>query len=385
MAGLRIAFVVDTYGGETAGGVVSAARFVERLRRHHEVTVVATGEPAPGKVVLPGWRPRLRVAEAHAFTFARPAEGLLREVIAGVDLVHAQFPFVCGVQALRIAAELGKPSVAGFHVQPENVLYNIGLRSPGLARWLYRRWVGAFYRRATAVVCPSEFAAARLRAHGLEVPIHVISNGVAPAALGHRGGEPDGPFLVLCVGRLAAEKRQDVILEAVARSRHRSDIRLVMAGAGPLQAKLEARAQRLGLAAEIGFLPREALDRAFSTAEVFIHASEVELEGMSVLEAMAAGLPVLVADAPESAAPSLVPGPDFLFRAGDPDDLANRLDHLLDWPGLRTDLGAASLAAAARHRLSDSTQRLEALYTSLLAAQPATLEPQPVARVHGTL
>ena len=380
---MRIAFVVDIVGGDTGGGIVSADRFIAALRQHHEVTVVATGEPAPGKVVLPAWHPPVHVAKAHHFAFALPAASVLENVIADSDIVHAHLPFLCGIQALRIAEELHKPSVAAFHVQPENILYNIGIHSPVAAHWLYRRWISLFYEHASAVVCPSAFALNRLREHGLTVPAHVISNGVAPVPRGRRQHHHDGPLVVLCVGRLAPEKRQDVVMDAVARSQHRDNIRLIIAGFGPQEEQLREHAKRLNLPVEMGYLSDTALHEAYASADVFVHASEIELEGMSVLEAMASGLPVLIADATESAASLVAPGPDFLFRAGDADDLAAKLDRVLSSPAMRADASHASLNYAAHHRLAASTLQLEQLYASLVRKARAASMPPRVPHFHG--
>jgi glycosyltransferase involved in cell wall biosynthesis len=367
---VRIAFVTDTFDGGIAGGVVSALRFVDGLRRRHEVTVVATGKPAPGKVVIPGFQVPLHSMRENRFTFGWPQRSLLEKVFADVDVVHLNFPFLLGFGALRIARRMGVPTVAAFHVQPENVLMNVGIRSPLLARWGYRRWVRGFFDLADAVVCPSDFAAERLRSFGLTVPAWVVSNG----APGHRTRasvrrmlrRPD-PAVVLCVGRLAREKRQDVIIDAVARSRYRNQIRLVMAGAGPLEQPLRERAQRHGLAMELGYVSDTRLAELYAEAHLFVHASEVELEGIAVLEAMAAGLPVLVADAPDSAARRWAAGKDFLFQPGDPQDLAAHLDRLLDTPGTLAEGSRHSLTQVARHDLQRSTRSLERVYEAVVA------------------
>lgn len=367
---MRIAFVTDTFDGGIAGGVVSALRFVEGLRRRHDVTVVATGLPAPGKVVIPGFQLPLRSMRENRFTFGWPLRSRLEKVFADVDVVHLNFPFMLGFGALRIARRMGVPTVAAFHVQPENVLMNLGIRSPLLARWGYRRWVQGFFDLADAVVCPSDFAAERLRSFGLTVPAWVVSNG-APgqrtrASVRRMLRRPD-PAVVLCVGRLAREKRQDVIIDAVARSRYRNQIRLVMAGAGPLEQALRERAQRHGLAMELGYVSDTRLAELYAEAHLFVHASEVELEGIAVLEAMAAGLPVLVADAPDSAARRWAAGKDFLFRPGDPQDLAAHLDRLLDTPGTLAEGSQHSLTQVARHDLQRSTRSLERVYEAVVA------------------
>jgi 1,2-diacylglycerol 3-alpha-glucosyltransferase len=219
-------------------------------------------------------------------------------------------------------------------------------------------------------VCPSDFAAERLQSFGLTVPTWVVSNGTPPRRPRPASRGPlrrTESYLVLCVGRLAREKRQDVIIDAVARSQHRDRIRLVVAGAGPLEDTLRRRAREHGLAVEFGYVSDERLAQLQSEAHLFIHASEVELEGMAVLEAMAAGLPVLVADSSNSAAPRLACGPEFLFRAGDAGDLAAHLDRLLDAPAMLAEGARHSVDYAGQHTFHRSVRTLEQVYETVLA------------------
>ncbi|MGD9765720.1 MAG: glycosyltransferase [Candidatus Binatia bacterium] len=367
---MRIAFVTDTYENGIGGGVVTALRFVEALRRWHDVTVIATGSPAPGKVVVPAIRLPIRAMRENRFTFGRPVRAILEKAFSRADIVHVQFPFPLGLRAIRLARGMGVPAVAAFHVQPENLLFNLGLQSPRLSGWVYRRWVRGFFQLADEVVCPSRFAAERLQSFGLSVQMTVISNG-APGRMPRDAVRlPAGGIeshLVLSVGRLAREKRQDVIIDAVARSRHRERIRLVIAGAGPLERALRKRARRHGLAVEFGYVSQERLVQLYDSAHVFVHASEVELEGMAVVEAIAAGLPVLVADASESAARQFAVGPQFLFRPGDPADLAARLDHLLESPDALAVAARRCVERAAQHDFERSVQQLSDVYERVLA------------------
>lgn len=370
---MRIAFVTDTYEDGIAGGAVTGVRFVEALRRRHDVTVVATGAPAPGKVQLPGFQVPIRAMRENRITFGWPSRSILEPVFREVDLVHVQFPFYLGFGAAKLAVEMGVPLVSAFHVQPENVLYNIGVRSDWIAAWLHRWWIRNVFQPSDAVVVPSRFGAERLQRYGLTKPTFVISNGavqprVRPAR--HVGERRLPPYVLLCVGRLAPEKRQDVIIDAVARCRHREQVRLVVAGAGHLETRLRARARRQGLAVEFGYVSDERLARLHEEATLFIHAGEVELEGMAVLDAMAAGLPVLVADAPDSAARTLASGPEFRFRPGDPIDLAARIDALLESPAVLAAGARRSIERAGQHDFQRSARSLEHVYETVLAKAP---------------
>jgi glycosyltransferase involved in cell wall biosynthesis len=255
--------------------------------------------------------------------------------------------------------------VSAFHVQPENLLRNIGLQSPRLAAWIHRQLVRRLYDRSAAVVCPSPFALQELRAHGLRAPAEVISNGAPPEfgpAPVERADRHAGKLLVLAIGRLAREKRLDVTIEGIRRSRHAARIQLVVTGRGPEEAMVRRLAASLPVPAEIGYVADEELRRLLGSADLLVHASEFELEGMAVLEALACGTPALVARAPGSAARQFALSEDFLFEPGAPDDLARRLDRLVETPGLLADARGRALALAAGHRLSDSVHRLEQLY-----------------------
>jgi 1,2-diacylglycerol 3-alpha-glucosyltransferase len=380
--GLRIAFVVDVIEGVKNGGVVSAQRFVAALRERHQVTVISTGAPGPGKVVLPAFTPPPfgRLMREMGFAFAVPRRAALEEVFRRADVVHVQFPFWLGFRAAAIARRLGTPLVAAFHVQPENLYRNVGIRWQRLDEWTYRLFLRKLFDRADAVVCPTPFALTELRRRGLQTPAEVISNGIAPEfgpAPLERPERHRGKFLLLAVGRLAREKRHDVILEGVRRSRHAHRIQLVVTGRGPEEARVRRLGATLPIPAEVGFLSDGELRRLLVTADLLVHASEVELEGMAVLEALGCGTPALVADSPASATPALAPSPDFLFRPGDAADLARRLDALLDDPARLVAARSRCLELAAEHALGASVTKLEALYLRLAGRSPPLHAPAP--------
>jgi glycosyltransferase involved in cell wall biosynthesis len=369
---LRIAYVLDVFDGVKTGGVLSARRFVEALRARHQVTVVAAGPAADGLVPLPAFTPPPfgRVMREMGFLFAVPQRRVLEEVLRGADVVHVQFPFWLGMRTTALARRLGVPLVAGFHVQPENMFTNVGVRSRALTEWTYRLFLRRCFNLADAVVCPSPFALEALRRRGLTAPAEVISNGVPrPAAPAERPAHGQGSPLVLAVGRLAREKRHDVIIEGIRRSRHAGRIQLVITGRGPEERRVRRRAATLPRPARVGFVSDAELQSLLASADLLVHASEVELEGMAVLEGLGRGTPALIADAPESATPQFALSPDFLFRAGDPDDLARHLDLLLDDPARLAEARSRARAVSARYDLDESVRRLEALYARVVASR----------------
>lgn len=364
---LRVAFVCDTFrAGVPSGGVIAARHLVEGLRRRHDVVVVSADADGPDCVRMPAFQIPIRAMRDQGFVMAWPRRDRLARLFATVDVVHLQFPFWLSFVAMDEAHRAGRPVVAGFHVQPENGFLSVGIDWPWLCRSVYRFWVSRLFNRAEVVLCPSEFAAHKLRAHGLRTPTVVVSNGVPLDAREHVVARPrlhDGEFVIMIVGRLAAEKRQELLIQAVQRSRHRERIRLVVAGQGPREKLLARLAAPLGPArARIGYLPREELLDELAGADLLVHCSDVELEGLAVLEAMSLGVPVLVADSPESAASRLVAGNEFRFPSGDVEALTSRIDALLDHPALLSRAGRDGMDLARSLDFGESVDRVAQLY-----------------------
>jgi 1,2-diacylglycerol 3-alpha-glucosyltransferase len=367
---LRIAFVADSLHSHSGGGILSGEYVVEQLRRDHDVVTVA----ADGDDVVPSFQLPLRSMHDMNFVMGRPVRSVFARAFSRVDIVHLQFPFWLSFGALHQARRMGLPLVASFHVQPENMLYNVGIHSEWLNAAIYRRMVKHYFNKVDGVICPTPFAQDKLREYGLTARSFVISNGVPPDVAGAMAKNPPqphagkgGPFFILAVGRFAAEKRQDVIIEAVRKSPYRDRIRLVLSGWGPLEADLKRLASALPNGAEIGFHSREELIEDYRSADLFIHAGEVELEGMSVLEAMSAGLPVLVADAPESAASHFALNDDFRFTHGNSDALSARIDFLIENPEILTAAREPYRLRAHEFDFQASVGKLVEVYRSVIS------------------
>lgn len=173
------------------------------------------------KVPLVSW-----VAAKQLMQFAEASDTLFRTAFQGVDVVHVYMPFKFGRRAAKVAHQMGIPVTAGFHLQPENVLYSAGpLRHiPGISSflyWLFKHWL---YKRIDHIHVPTEMTASLLRAHGYKAKLHVISNGYSPVYSPKKPVDPEAsapvPFRVIASGRLASEKDQITLIKAVSMSKH---------------------------------------------------------------------------------------------------------------------------------------------------------------------
>jgi len=114
------------------------------------------------------------------------------------------------------------------------------------------------------------------------------------------------------------------------------------------------------------YVSQEKLISLFNTADLFIHASEIELEGMAVLEAIGCGLPALISDAKHSASTQFALNDEFLFSAGNVDSLVSKLDY---WIAHEAELQAsksAYLERAQAYAFDVSVQYARSLYQNLV-------------------
>jgi glycosyltransferase involved in cell wall biosynthesis len=257
------------------------------------------------------------------------------------DACLAFFGIPCGPPAWLLRVLRGVPyivslrggDVPGF--QPYDLAGYHRLTAP-LIRFL---WRGAAH-----VVANSQGLASLARRSAGDTPIRVIPNGVdtdrfAPSAV----SAPSDTVRLCFVGRLVRQKGLDVLLDALARLVDRS-WRLTLVGDGPERPKLVGQAVALGLAGRfrfVGWTDRDALPGLLAAHDLFVFPSRDEGMPNAVLEAMAAGLPV-VATAIAGNEELVVDGQTgLLVPPGDPAALAQALVRLLDAPGLRGTYGRA--------------------------------------------
>lgn len=235
-----------------------------------------------------------------------------------------------GVLAARLAGRV--PCLA------EEVGLSADIRS-----WLAQAVVRMIYRRASGIIGQSRAVCDDLRKAGVHHPVtRVIHNPVGPDFLLPPRPFPPGPRRLLSVGRLVPEKNFQLLLRAFAIV-HPSHPRcsLVIVGDGPLREELKSEAAQLGLGQAVRFLGQQPHDpQIFSSGEIFVMSSSREGHPMAMLEAMAAGLPVLATRV--GGIPEIMQAEDGCGHLVPPNDIA-------------------AMAAAMKNLLMASPQKLDAM------------------------
>ncbi len=227
-------------------------------------------------------------------------------------------------------------------------------------------------RRAAAVVVPSRVLEriARERWRLSAARVRYLANGVDLARFAARGPTERGEVVIGCVAHFRPEKDVPALVGAFARCAERGRARLHLVGDGPQRAAAEDLARTLGVADRVRFLGALAdTAPAYADMDVFALASRTEQMPLVVLEAMAAGLPVVAPAVGDIADMVAAGNRDLIVPPGDPAALAAALDRLIVDPARRARLGAANRATCAeRFALGERLRAHLALYDDVLAA-----------------
>ena len=349
--GVEVRLVVPRYGDESAAADI----------------VRVPGRPVPGdrEDRLVGWRAMHRAVLAAA---------------ADCDLIHIQTPFVAHYAGLAAARRLGLPVLATYHTLFEEYLQHY-------ARWLpaggLKAAARSFSRRQCnaldGVVVPSTAMRQRLETYGVTVPMEVLPTGIPTARFAHGEGQvfrarhgiaPTRP-VALFVGRVAHEKNIGFLLDALVHA-HRvcPEILLVIAGEGPALGDLRQQAAALCIADAvqfIGYLDRQReLPNCYAAADAFVFASRTETQGLVLLEAMAAGLPV-IALAEMGTIDILAPGRGAFCPPDDPQAFGQAMGQILGHRGAWRHLAEEAPGYAQEWSDSAMAERLAALYRQAAA------------------
>lgn len=273
--------------------------------------------------------------------------------VVHVHLFPAQLWVACGAWAALSAV----PLVTTEH-NTENRRRTCWFR--GIDRWMYGR-----YRRI-ASISPGTTTQLVAWLPELKSKIADCPNGIDLETFASASGPgkqalfsvSEGTPVILCVGRLELVKDHETLLHAISLI---PGAVLALAGDGPLRRPLHALADQLGIASRVQFLGRRTdVPQLLKAADLYVQPSRWEGLSIAVLEAMAAGKPIVVSDAPSLA--EQVQDAALLFPVGDAPQLALRISALLANPELRQQLACMAQQRAQMFGLKKTLDCYEQLY-----------------------
>jgi 1,2-diacylglycerol 3-alpha-glucosyltransferase len=309
---MRIVMMTNTYLPHVGGVARSVETFSGALRAAgHNVVVVAPEFPGMPERETDVIRvPAIQRFNGSDFSVRLPVPGLLTDPLDRFhpELIHAHHPFLLGDTALRVASGRGLPVVFTHHTLYEEYTHYVSSESDAIKRFVIDLSTG-YANMCDHVIAPSQSVAALLQQRGVTSPITVVPTGVDLERFARRSGKrfrksqgiPENAFVAGHIGRLAPEKNLMFLTGAAAAFlQARPDAWFVVAGTGPLEDAMKARFGEAGVLERVrfpGILKGRDLADAYACMDVFAFASQSETQGIVLVEAMAAGAPVVAVDA----------------------------------------------------------------------------------------
>jgi 1,2-diacylglycerol 3-alpha-glucosyltransferase len=307
---MRIAMVTDSYY-PTRDGVVTSITTIKNALESlgHEVFVIA---PDPGKEFhQEGVRyfPAIEFKGYKGYyvpVFPSNKIDVMKDL--DVDVIHIHGIAVMALKGMICARTLKMPAVITFHTMVGDTMryYSPVPMPQALSEKLVWTYLKNILKRADAVIAPTESTALELKNKGVcSRDLRVIPTGIDVCRFvpGIDGSELKKKYtigekkVIVCVGRVSYEKEIDVLIKAMIDI---DDVVLMIVGRGPAQDDLKELVTKLGIGKKViftGFVPDSELVQYYGVADVSASASRFETQGLSILEAMSCGLPVVCTNA----------------------------------------------------------------------------------------
>ena len=386
---MRIAYLAQSYPPMISGAALFARQIAEGMaQRGHQVLVIAASDKVDPYREENENLTILRQRSIHnpmrvGQRFLLYPRGVIMKALHEFqpDIVHAHEPLQIGLLAIEYAKQAQIPSLLSIHQLPSFVasyLPNSFRAGTEYILWMYARWL---CRQFTSIITPTQ-TISNLVTEMTGLPTNTIGYGIdlqsfrpliAPggeAAIRYKWNLPAGVPLLLHVGRLDTDKCVDRIIHAASQSMKGTNAHLLIVGDGTQKLTLMKLCESLGISQRAhfpGFVStQDGLPEIYKIAHLFVTASEIETQGIVLLEAAASGLPIVAVRA--TCIPEIVHHGmnGYLAESGNVNGLTNAMSLLLQDPGKARIMGKASLMLAARHAQAYTHHAHEQFYDQLV-------------------
>ena len=377
---MRVAIITETFLPKVDGIVKVTCLLLDHLRaRGIEALVIAPryGENAHyndipicslPSICLPLY-PEARLGFA---TFS-----LYRELAAfRPDVAHLFHPVMTGIPTMGMLKWMDVPTVTSFHLDYARIAnqFKVGLFDLGFARPLIDELTKSVFNWSDYSLAPSRLVQRQMQELGIS-KVGLWRRGVDASAFHPRFrsaqmrremtvGHPDDTVLIY-VGRLSDEKQLEHIRPALEQL---PGTRLALVGDGPARAALERFYADLPVTF-MGYLSGERLSQAYASADIFVFPSRLETFGLVVIEAMAAGLPVVASRVGGVAEIASEGVNGYTFASGDTDALVTGVRSIASSPANLRRMGAEARAFAETRSWDVMMDEVIELYARLIAAR----------------
>jgi len=385
---LKILITVECYPPVINGSGIATMRIATGLaKRGHQVVIACPGKSIKPKINIESNVTVHRVRSLpvpkishQGFSFSVFPRSYIKHIFKEFkpDIVHIADHFFISSAAVSLAKKNKIKVVGTNYFTPYNAIDNLIIKKNSL---LYRILEKIFwhyflniFNNIDVVTTPTAAAKKIIQDVGLKKQVNVISCGldIEKFKKNKPGNEifykykiNTNKIIFLSASRLDREKRVDVLLEALSMLKDKIDFQFIITGRGIDKENLEKVTLEKNLTDRVvftDFVPDSELENLYSLSDIFLTASEVELQGLSIMEAMASGLPVVAANS--MAIPELVKDGinGYLFEPGNATDASEKILQLASDKKLREYMSLNSLRLIKEHDLEVTLVKFEEIY-----------------------
>ena len=368
---MKITIVADVFGQTNNGTSATITRLIEHMQsRGHEVKVVSTyNGDGENYYVVPSrnFGPfNNYIEKINGVVLGKPIKSTIWEAIKGADVVHFVLPFKMSKCGIKMCIDHDIPFTSAFHCQPENITSHLCLQKAKFVNYLiYKHFKRDFYKKVPIVHCPSMFVANKLAQYKYPCKTFVISNGVRDEFVPTPSEKPNelkDKFCIMMSGRYSNEKRQDLIIKAVGKSKYKDKIQIILAGNGPKKKKYEKMGRKLPNPPILCFLTKDELIKTINYCDLYIHASDFEIEGIGCMEAISCGIVPVLSNSKNAALYQFALTDQNLFNAGDVQDLAQKIDYWIEHPQEKKELGEKYVEFMNQFKIENCIDQMEEMF-----------------------
>lgn len=387
---MRILIANETYPPNLNGSATFTQRLAQNLtKRGHIVSVIAPGLKFGDHLEVDNCRVTIHRVRSLPVKMVHPNFRVIakpdiyptvRKIIKDFkpDVIHIQNHFSLGRACLKASEKMNIPIVGTNHFMPDNLVqFAPNFLENAMVRVMWKDFLRV-YNKLDYVTAPSKAAVKMLEDVGYGKKAEVVSNGmefdkfkkrpVSETLLKKYKLSKNVPTF-LSVGRIEKDKNLDVVIEAFAVYLKKYEGQLILVGNGKFEKEFKKLAVLLGVDDKVVFTGKisdKAVQEIYSLADVYIGAGTAELQGLSVMEGMASGLPVLAVNA--VALPELVKDDvnGYLFEL-DVKDLAEKMERILKDKKRLERMAEKSLEIIDEHNVEKTMDKFECIYKKVIS------------------
>ena len=380
---MKIGIFTESYKPYTSGVVTSISTLKDELTRlGHEIHIFAPKYPNYEEIEDNVYRYFSIPSPTNpGYSLALPMHPGMNLLMKNLqlDLIHVHSPFTMGRVGLHYARKFNLPMLFTYHTRYDQYVHYVPV-AHDLAKEVTIKYSRHFCNECDHIIAPSHEIESIIRSFEVTTPISVIPSGVPLDK--YKGGDPcylrkhypipANNRILLFAGRLSQEKNLPFLIKAFKKVKRRlPQTTLVLVAGGPLEEELKGLVTSLNLSlwddvVFTGPLPFASLVNAYYSADLFVFSSLTETQGLVLIEAMAAGLPVAAVRA-SGVSEMVDDGMDGLLTSEDTGEFATAICRILQDDELYHKLQANAYLKAQKLSSHNMALEMERVYEELMA------------------